>query len=128
MNLLTFWLQLTLQLHAFQSIMNYRIPSSCSCDWSINVIATFYNYTCLTMPIMMWKGIKRQSMNACPFFSRNAQTLESIMATSKSTESWSLVSIVYLVWSNFGFFWCEYDYGTSSNTFIYAPTYLDGFR
>jgi hypothetical protein len=39
---------------------------------------------------------------------------------SKSTNSWSCASIVYLGWSNFGFPWCEYDYGTSCIGFTCA--------
>jgi hypothetical protein len=35
---------------------------------------------------------------------------------------------VYLVSSNFGFPWCKYDYGISSNTFTCASPYLNGFK
>jgi hypothetical protein len=35
----------------------------------------------------------------------------------------SLETIVCLVWSNYGFLWCEYDFGISSNAFTYAFAY-----
>ncbi len=128
MNLLTLWSQLTSQLHAFQYILDYMNFWFCSCDWSINAPTTFYNSTCLAIFALIWKGTKGQSMIACLYSSQNAHTLESNLATSKSIDSWSLVSIWYLVWSNSGFPWCEYDCGTSSNTFTCAFTYLDDFR
>jgi hypothetical protein len=62
-------------------------------------------------------------MIACPSSSQNAQTFKSNLIISKSTNSWSHVSTMYFVWSNFGFPWCEYDYGTSPNAFTYASTY-----
>jgi len=55
-------------------------------------------------------------------------TIGSNMTISKSTNSWFHVLAVYLVWSNFRFPWCEYDYGTSSNTFTCAFAYSDDHR
>jgi hypothetical protein len=71
---------------------------------------------------LMWKGTKGQSMIACPSFSLNAQTFKNNLIISKSTNSWSRVLIVCLVWSNSRFFSCENDYRTSSNAFTYAST------
>ncbi len=48
------------------------IHGSYSCDWSINVPATFSNSTCLAILILMCKGTKGQSMIACPSSSQNA--------------------------------------------------------
>jgi hypothetical protein len=71
------------------------ILDSCSCGWSINILATFYNSTCLTMSALMWEGTKGKSMIACPSL-QNAQTFENNLIISKSTYSWSGVSIMYL--------------------------------
>jgi hypothetical protein len=114
------WLPNSMPLNMFWTI---KIPNSCFYGWSINVLATFYDSTCLTIPILIWKGIKGQSMITCPSSSQNAQTFESNMIISKSTYSWSRVSVVYFVWSNFQFLWCEYDCDISSNAFTYASTY-----
>ncbi len=103
------------------------IPSPCSYGWSTNVVATFCSSTCLTMLALMWKGTKRQSMIKCIFFSKNAQTLKSNLVVSKFIYSWSLILFVHLVWSNSGFIWCEYDCGTSSNTFTCGFAYSNGF-
>ncbi len=117
------WLPNSMPLSLFWTIL-----SSCSYGWSINALATFCNSTCLTILALMWKGIRWQSMIACLSSSHNAQIVENNLATFKSTYSWSLVSIIYLVWSNFRFCWCEYDYGTSSNTFTCAFAYLNDYR
>jgi hypothetical protein len=50
----------------FKCFWTTRIFSYCSYDWSINVLATFCNSTCLTILVLMWKGTKGQSMTACP--------------------------------------------------------------
>ncbi len=76
----------------------------------------------------MSKGTKGQSMIACPSSSQKAHTLEINLITFESTNSWTPVSVVYLVSSNFGFPWCKYDYGISSNTFTCASPYLNGFK
>jgi hypothetical protein len=128
MNLLTLWSQLAFKLHAFNMFWTIGIHGSLSCGWSINALTTFYNSTCLTILALMWKGTKDQSMIACLSTSQNAQTLESNMTISKSTNSWPRVLVMYLVWSNFGFSWCECDCGTSSNTFTYAFAYLDNHK
>jgi hypothetical protein len=50
------------------------ISSSYSYEWSINVLATFYNSTCLAVLVLMWKSTKGQSIIACPFSSHNANS------------------------------------------------------
>ncbi len=70
------------------------IPSFWFCDRSINGHATFCNSTCLAIPVMMWKGTKRQSIVACLSSSQNAQPFESNPVTSESTYSWSYVLVV----------------------------------
>ncbi len=67
------WLPNSMPLNLFWTI---GIPYSCSYGWSITAPATFYNSTCLTMLVLMWKGMKRQSMITCPSSSQNAQTLK----------------------------------------------------
>jgi hypothetical protein len=104
------------------------IPSSCSYGWSINVLATFYNSTCLVIFVLIWKGTKGQSIITCPSSSQNAQTFKSNLTTFESMYSWSCGLIVYVIWSSSGFPWCGYDYGTSSNTFTCAFAYLDDCR
>jgi hypothetical protein len=99
-----------------------------SYGWSINAPTTFYNSTCLVIPILMWKDIKGQSMIICLSSSQNAKTLESNLTTIKSTYSWSYFLAMYFVWSNFRFPWCEYGCGTSSNTFTCAFAYSDDCR
>jgi hypothetical protein len=49
------WLSNSMPFNLFWTT---TIPNSFSCDWSINVIATFYNSTCLTILVLMWKGTK----------------------------------------------------------------------
>jgi hypothetical protein len=66
-------------------------------------------------------------MIACLSFSHNAQIVENNLTTS-STDFWSHVLTVYLVWSNSRFLWCYYDCGTSSNTFIGAFKYSNDCR
>jgi len=118
------WLPNSMPFNLFWTI---RIIDSYSYGWSINAFTTFCSSTCLAMPTLMWKGTKGQSMTTCPS-SQNAHTLKSNLVISESTYSWSLVSTMYFIWSNSRFFWCEYDYGTSSNTFNYASAYSNGFR
>jgi len=96
------------------------ILGSCSCDWSINAPATFYNSTCLVIHASLWKGTKGQSMIACPSSSQNTYIFENNMNTSKSTYSWSHVWVVYLVWLSFKFPWCERVCDILPNTFAYA--------
>ncbi len=103
------------------------ILDSYYCGWSINVLGTFCNSICLVILILMWKGTKGQSMIAYLFSSHNAQTLESNLIISESTYSWFHFSVVYLVWSNYRFPWCDYDCGISSNAFIYTFTYSNDF-
>jgi hypothetical protein len=100
-----------------------RIFKFCYYGWSINVHATLCNSTSLVIFVLMWKGTEGQSVIACPSSSQNAQTLESNLIISESTYSWCHVLTMYLVWSNFGFPWCEHDYNTSSNAFTCASTY-----
>ncbi len=63
------WLPNSMPLNLFWPI---GIPSSYSCGWSINALATFYNSTCLAIPTLMWKGTKGQSMIACPSIIENS--------------------------------------------------------
>ncbi len=120
-NLSILWSQLVSQLDASKSILDYT-NSWFLFMWLIHYApTTFYNSTCQTIFTLMWEGTKGQSMITCP--SQNAQTLESNLIISESTYSWSRVSIMYLVWSNYGFPWCKYDCGTSSNTFTCAFAY-----
>jgi len=93
------WLPNSMPLNLFWTI---RILGSYSCGWSIIVLATFCNSTCLTILVLMWKGTKMTI--TCHFPSQNAQTFESNLTIFESTYSWSRVSAMYLVWSNFRFF------------------------
>jgi hypothetical protein len=67
-------------------------------------------------------------MITCLSSSHNAQIVENNLTISESIDSWSHVLTIYLVWSNSRFPWCEYDYGTSSNTFTCAFAYSNDCR
>ncbi len=60
-----------------------RIPNSYSYGWSINVLAKFYNSTCLTIPTLMWKGTKGQSMITFFFFHKMHKPLKVTWSSSK---------------------------------------------
>ncbi len=53
------WLPNSMLLNQFWTTW---ILDSCSCGWSINVLTTFCNSTCLAIVFLMWKGTKGQSM------------------------------------------------------------------
>ncbi len=63
------WPLNSMPFNLFSTIIFFGIWSY---DWFTNVLVTFCNSTCLAIPILMWKGIKGQSMIMCPSYSQNA--------------------------------------------------------